>query len=131
MKRPKTIRATIKSNKGFYIGDICYVLNDDIYDGIWGKIGQYQDGEYATDGGNKFVVASTAYGDGCYGDDYGNVYGVDAGVLGLVPLELVAKRNGVQWGAVFEGEGEATMVARDGEFEFTLPNGRKIKIDTK
>lgn len=131
MKRPKTIRATIKSNKGFYIGDICYVLNDDIYDGIWGKIGQYQDGEYATGGGNKFAMASTAYGDGCYGDDYGNVYGVDAGVLGLVPLELVAKRNGVQWGAVFEGEGEATMVARDGEFEFTLPNGRKIKIDTK
>lgn len=131
MKRPRTIRATIKSNKGFYIGDICYVLNDDIYDGIWGKIGQYQDGEYATGGGNKFAVASTAYGDGCYADDYGNVYGVDAGVLGLVPLELVAKRNGIQWGAVFEGEGEATMVARDGEFEFTLPNGRKIKIDTK
>ncbi len=131
MKRPKTIRATIKSNKGFYIGDICYVLNDDIYDGIWGKIGQYQDGEYATGGGNKFAMASTAYGDGCYDDDYGNVYGVDAGVLGLVPLELVAKQNGVQWGAVFEGEGEATMVAKDGEFEFTLPNGRKIKIDTK
>lgn len=131
MKRPKTIRATIKSNKGFYIGDICYVLNDDIYDGIWGKIGQYEDGEYATGGGDKFAVASTAYGDGCYADDYGNVYGVDAGVLGLVPLELVAERNGVQWGAVFKGEGEATMVARDGEFEFTLPNGRKIKIDTK
>lgn len=131
MKRPKTIRATIKSNKGFYIGDICYVLSDDIYSGVWGKIGLYADGEYATADGNKFAVASTAYGDGCYGDDYGNVYGVDAGVLGLVPFELVAKRNGVQWGAVFEGEGEATMVAKDGEFEFTLPNGRKIKIDTK
>lgn len=131
MKRPKTIRATIKSNKGFYIGDICYVLSDDIYDGVWGGIGQYQDGEYATGDGNKFAMASTAYGDGCYADDYGNVYGVDAGVLGLVPLELVAKQNGVQWGAVFEGKGEATMVAKDGEFEFTLPNGRKIKIDTK
>ena len=50
---------------------------------------------------------------------------------GIVPFELVAKQNGVQWGAVFEGKGEATMVAKDGEFEFVLPNGRKIKIDTK
>ena len=76
-------------------------------------------------------MASTAYGDGCYDDDYGNVYGVGAGALGIVPFELVAKHNGVQWGAVFEDKGEATMVAKDGEFEFTLPNRRKIKIDTK
>ena len=131
MKRPKTIRATIKSDKGFYIGDICCVLDDDTYGNVWGKIGQYQDGEYATDNGYKFAVASTAYGDGCYDDDYGNVYGVGAGALGIVPFELVAKHNGVQWGAVFEDKGEATMVAKDGEFEFTLPNGRKIKIDTK
>lgn len=131
MNRPKTIRATIKSNKGFYIGDICYVLSKDVYNGVWGKIGQYQDGEYITDDGYKFAMASTAYGDGCYDDDGNNVYSVDAGVLGVVPFELVTNWNKAQWGAVFEGAGEATMVARDGSFEFALPNGRKIKIDTK
>lgn len=131
MNRPKTIGATIKSSKGFYIGDICYVLSDDVYNGVWGKIGQYQDGEYATDDGYKFAMASTAYGDGCYDDDNDNVYSVDAGVIGIVPFELVANWDKAQWGAVFEGGGEATMVARDSEFEFTLPNGRKIKIDTK
>lgn len=82
------VHATIKSKKGFYIGDICYVLDDEIYSGVWGAA-EYEDGEYTTPSGHKFAVASTAYGDGSYNDQDGNEYGVDAGVIGIVPWELL------------------------------------------
>lgn len=30
------VSAKIRSDVGFYIGDICYVLDDRIYHGVWG-----------------------------------------------------------------------------------------------
>ena len=130
MKQIKAIKAAVKSEKGFYIGDICYVLDDVIYYGVWGKNG-YVDGQYKTDNGYAFAVASTMYGDGCYLDEDDNVYGVDAGILGIVPLELVSdidKAN--EYGLVVECKGEAVMNAREGDFYFELPNGKKVHIDT-
>lgn len=131
MKQIKAIKATaIKSAQGFYIGDICYVLDDEVYYGVWGKNG-YVDGQYKADNGYAFAVASTMYGDGCYDDDDGNVYGVDAGVLGIVPLELVSDvEKAREDGLVVECNGEATMYAREGDFHFELPNGKKVHIDT-
>lgn len=32
-----TISATIRSDEGFYVGDICYVLGNEIYYGVWGE----------------------------------------------------------------------------------------------
>lgn len=118
----------IKSNKGFYVGDICYALNGDIYHGIWGKAG-YCDGQYSTPDGFAFAVAGTRYGDGEYVDQVGRLYGVDAGVIGLVPLELV--RPDYDFGGqIFEGAGEATFEACNGFFSVTLPNGDVIQINT-
>ena len=77
----------IKSNK-FYIGDICYVLNDDLYQNIWGGKYDFRDGVIDF-GINQVLVHGTAYGDGCYSDNKGNTYGVDAGVIGVVPEELI------------------------------------------
>ena len=77
----------IKSNK-FYIGDICYVLNEDLYQDIWGGKYNFEDG-IIDFGINKVLVHGTAYGDGCYNDNKGNTYGVDAGVIGVVPEELI------------------------------------------
>lgn len=62
-----------------FVGDICYALNDDIYDKIWGGH-NYKDGEYVEHG---FIVGSTAFGDGCYEDENGHEFGVDAGVIGV------------------------------------------------
>jgi hypothetical protein len=122
------MKEVIKSNKGFYVGDVCYALNDDIYYGIWGKQG-YCDGKYSTPDGFAFAVAGTAYGDGEYEDQFGRLYGVDAGVIGVVPLELVKPeyRDG---GQIFLGAGEATFDAEDGFFFISLPFGIDIKINT-
>ena len=77
----------IKSDS-FYIGDICYVVGEDNYYNIWGNKYGFKDG--AIDMGvNTLLVHGTAFGDGCFEDNKGNTYGVDAGVLGIVPKELI------------------------------------------
>jgi hypothetical protein len=86
---------------GFYfLCDPCYVLKG------YGRNPPYAFGEqwsevleqtnYFGDGGlfeykeqdrtHKMVVYPTAYGDGTYYDQYGNEFGVDAGLIGLVPV---------------------------------------------
>lgn len=71
----------------YYLGDICYVMKDEIYDKVWGKEYGYDDGSYNIEK-TQFVVSSTAYGDGYYIDTKGRGYGVDAGVIGIVPKAL-------------------------------------------
>lgn len=119
----------IHSEKGFYIGDICYVLNEDVYDKVWGGA-DYKDGKYDVPGtGQQFIVAATAWGDGFYEDGEHHEYPVDAGNIGLVPLELV-ERPYSQHGRVIEEPGDATYTAEDGVFIITLPSGKTVSIDT-
>ena len=123
------MRETVVSNKGFYVGDICYVLNDDLYHGVWGAAG-YENGVFTdTASGLKFAVAGTLYGDGEYQDQQGRRYGVDAGVIGIVPIELVAPKY-YRGGHIFECAGEAMFEAEDGVFNIILPDGQGIFIDT-
>ena len=108
------------SNK-FYIGDVCYVLDDKIYDEIWGGKHDYADGLIDCENGLSFLVHGTAYGDGEYYDQYGHPYGVDAGVIGVVPIELCAKEDGLKLGAVMEGN-FATLEYDDGTFKIEIGN---------
>lgn len=86
---------------GVYIGDPCYILPDEIYQGIWENKYSFEDGAVYTDD-NKLVmiVASTFDGDGVYAA-FGHVYEadsvgnhelfsvpVDAGVIAIVNLEF-------------------------------------------
>lgn len=123
------ITGKIESEKGFYIGDICYALSDDTYDGVWGGA-KFADGIYEDpETGYSFAVAGTAFGDGTYYDDGGHEYDVDAGNIGLVPLELVEKDT--DGGQVFDVPGEAYFEACDGVFEIELPDGDVIIINTE
>lgn len=96
----------------YWIGDPCYMLDETRgYD--WGKLldqtryfGLYPDVEewykkpYASDQGGEFVINghkmyahSTQYGDGGYYDQHGHDYGVDAGLLSIIPIELIGDLN--------------------------------------
>ena len=122
------IVGTVSSEKGFYIGDLCYALNDRIYDEVWGGAG-YVDGIYTVPGTEfSFAVAGTAYGDGTYKDNKMRRYDVDAGNISLMSAELVENTNG---GHYFEGAGIAVFIADGGVFEIILPNGERVNIDTK
>lgn len=125
------ITESVKSEKGFYVGDICYVLADKLYHGVWGEA-HYHDGKYKDpETGFEFAVAGTAYGDGEYCDQDGNAYGVDAGVIGIVPLELVTDFSGCENGRVCMGAGIANFTADNGCFEIGTPKDGTILIDTR
>lgn len=76
----------------YYIGDICYSLDDDIYSNFWGKKKNYKDGKYKVNG-YYFVVHGTFYGDGYYPTNSGTNYAVDAGVIGMVHESLFDQNN--------------------------------------
>lgn len=88
MGRMDFMEAMVESNVGFYIGDPCYVLDDEEYHKNWGDRNGFRDGEIQTDKGVWFVH-DTAFGDGEYHDQYMNDYGVDSGTLAVIPLEVV------------------------------------------
>lgn len=120
------ITGTIKSEQGFYIGDLCYALNDTVYDEVWGGAA-YMDGVYEAPNGHRFAVAGTAWGDGTYEDGKLREYDVDAGNLSLVPAELAERTDG---GHYFPGAGTATFEADHGFFTIKLPSGEVVSIDT-
>lgn len=55
------VKSEIFSKKGFFIGDLCYVLSDEIYHEFWGRIFAYKDGVYETENNLKFAVSGTAW----------------------------------------------------------------------
>lgn len=68
----------------YYIGDLCYVMHD-----CWSEVCDLtffdnSEHEFQLADGRKFILFTTAYGDGTYTDQYGNQYGVDAGVIGAI-----------------------------------------------
>jgi hypothetical protein len=76
----------------YVIGDPCYAVPDKDWDGLLQSCNYFESPiGYVNDGAQKFPVLafSTKWGDGCYPGSDGNEYPVDAGLLGLVPVEIV------------------------------------------
>jgi len=86
---PRIATYSTKIPPGTYVlGDPCYTLIESAGDKFWEE-GRVSWEFYNTVIDDHAVMAfSTAHGDGGYYDQHGNEYGVDAGVIGLVPIEL-------------------------------------------
>jgi hypothetical protein len=83
MSRGKEVNLKVKWNTHkVFVGDICYALDDDLYQRVWGDKLDFKDGEIES----YAVVAGTEYGDGCYEGDEAS-YCVDAGVIGVTDIE--------------------------------------------
>ncbi len=78
----------------YYVGDLCYALKDEIYEKVFG-IEEYRNGYYENSKGGFFMVASTAWGDGCYKGTDKREYCVDAGIIGIASLDIC--RNEADW----------------------------------
>lgn len=122
MATERKVQATLKSKIGFYIGDVCYAMSDEDYDGEWHKE-DYSDfeGEHELRG-HKFAIGGTAYGDGEYEDQIGHRYGVDSGTIGILPYELCEKKNPYELDKLgrFVRAMTATFTAEDGEFDIKV-----------
>ena len=130
MSERKAVVGRIESQQGFYVGDICYAMADKDYHKEWGKKHGYEDGVYEVRG-YKFAVAGTGE-DGDYEDREGHSYTVDAGNLGILPLELcetndTAKLN--QLGRYIQAK-HAEFKAENGIFDIYFDTGKMVYIDT-
>ena len=79
----------INVKNGFYIGDLCYALDDGVYFAVWGE-NNFEDGQY-TDPETKaeFAMVGTADGDGEYeSSEEGLSFPVDAGIIGIADLAI-------------------------------------------
>lgn len=77
----------------YYVGDLCYVIKDwDKFCDMTSVGDSVLDGHFAWEG--KFLwTHGTAYGDGTYLDNHGREYAVDAGLIGVIPADLITKDN--------------------------------------
>lgn len=78
----------------YFIGDPCYAIDNEVWDEYLNAIdyGSNDVVDFKYKRKKLSVWANrTAYGYGVYQDQFGNSYGVDAGLIGATPIEF-AKR---------------------------------------
>ena len=130
------INETIKTNsERVWIGDPCYVLQDELWDDVCEQIfkgGHKEVGHVITVNYNgteiSFIQCGTAYGDGCFNSNTGFEYGVDAGCLAIVPEELIHEDYNLDdsLGNYFEIETDNISLQTDGKGTFTFSDGTKV-----
>jgi hypothetical protein len=101
----------------YYIGDPCYVFNDETWDTLiekhWDSM---RHGEIFELNGQQLWMHSTKFGDGVYDDQNGTEYGVDAGLLGIVPIALIEDPAGEENGTVLEFQRSVVVSYDNGTF---------------
>jgi len=88
------MKKTITVPPGNYIlGDPCYVIPDDKWDDFCTSTKGYNHKKYTGTDGRMAMAFGTAFGDGVFYDQQGREYGVDAGMIGLVPCLWAKPRH--------------------------------------
>jgi hypothetical protein len=116
----------LKAGK-YYVGDPCYAVAWE----NWGKLldttgcmgidlnedaTNWNDGLFEYKGAQCFC-GGTKYGDGLYHDSEGREYGVDAGLIGIIPLS-VCDGNSMHGGNIISFEYDFEVWAENGVFNF-------------
>jgi hypothetical protein len=117
----------------YYIGDLCYVLDDSLYHSVFGGYG-FQDGVYRKKDKPSvlFAMAGTG-GDGCFKGSNGWTFDVDAGIIGIASKELCVKNDGGHFvpfktpaKCIFRnltrGDGEIVIETDDNSFYLRIEN---------
>ncbi len=128
--------ATFTCKAGTYwIGDPCYVFpNTGEQEHYWmdvlNKADFFDKPCEVTVDEITVIAGGTKYGDGTYSGNDGVNYGVDAGLLGIIPLETVnfldaSHQDLIRLGTFYYYGDDFTVVIEDGHFDFD-----KVIIDT-
>jgi hypothetical protein len=127
----KSIKETIRSDSGFYIGDIKTVENFNTkkkaYDVDCGKVTDKKTGLDLV-----IVRVPSSHLSGLYSDNNGDQYNIPTGALVLAPLELIANRpiSTMTEGRVIFGAGDATFETAGETIKITLPSTEVVEIHT-
>lgn len=116
------ITATYLAGK-YFVGEVCYALNHDVYYKQWGKLYQYASGTYviAYKGiQSNITVAHTAYGEGNYVNNVNHLEFQVLGTIGIVPYNLCdrkkIKNNKIRGGHFIESYSPVNFKAKDGVY---------------
>lgn len=117
----------------YYVGDLCYVLHDEwdeVCDLFFAGRNDHgcNEGEFTLKDGRRFACYNTAFGDGCYTDQFGREYGVDAGCIGCILLsdiDLTNPDNFIRGGQVLEFPNDFETESHRGDMYFG-----NVHIDT-
>ena len=69
----------------YWLGDPCYAVPESDWLPLL-ETCDYFNQPVGSLAGFSVYASGTAYGDGCYSDEHGREFGVDAGLIGLVPV---------------------------------------------
>lgn len=114
----------LKAGK-YYVGDLCYVINDKHWDELGEQTDWFQKGNNFQFKEQTVFVSGTAHGDGRFSDNSGRVYCVDAGLIGVIPFDVIDDNFEGKGGQIIEFEKDFT--AHEGKGIFYIGN---IEIDT-
>ena len=118
----------------YWIGDPCYAVKDENWNELCDNTGcfglelekfppNWQSGLFKYNDQLCFTY-KTKYGDGTYYDNKGNEYGVDAGLIGIMPIEC-CDGDSMYGGVKHNFYGEFQVWENNGKFYFG-----SIEIDT-
>lgn len=109
----------------YYIGDMCYVMNDEKWSKICDILDLREDGDglFELDG-IEFFIHTTFYGDGVYNTNMGDFIFVDSGTIGCCPVEMIDKEPN-SGGLIIEVTSHFNPYYDEGMFSFG-----KIRIET-
>jgi hypothetical protein len=108
----------------YYIGDLCYVMQSDwpeVCDRMIRDTSEARNRLLKLSDGRKIFFGQTAYGDGCYEDNNGNSYAVDAGIIGIISRNDIhnSDDNSPGLGNMFKFESDFTVSYDEkGVFQF-------------
>jgi hypothetical protein len=101
----------------YYIGDICYVVNDNNWSKILEDTNHFKNRNFEYKG-KKCFVDRTAYGDGLYTDQYDKKYYVDAGIIGIMSVDVLDGNFEGDGGQIIEFDSDFFVYADKGIFHF-------------
>jgi hypothetical protein len=107
----------------YFLGDPCYIIS---HDAGWMELldscGYFDGSPVGEVHGCEVLAFGTKYGDGVYFDQLGRAFGVDAGLIGLVPVQPweheVRKALGDGLGKLVVFTEDSTCTSEDGLLTF-------------
>ena len=117
---------TFKRGK-YYVGDPCYVVADDNWMKLIDSTGcfgsenynnppNWDHGKFTYNGADCYAHG-TAEGDGEFQDNYNRTYGVDAGLIGVIPF-VACDGDFLEGGNIVEFENDFIVYYDNGRFIF-------------
>lgn len=113
---PRNVVGTTLPAGEYYIGDPCYVIEEwpaflDVF-----EVAEDNDEDVFEYKGRNVFVHHTMHGDGLYDGSDGHEYGVDSGLIGVVPIGLVTKNGDGGLGMRYKFDTPFTVAHSNGTF---------------